>query len=218
MDITNYFSSPIDWCEINNENSGIIVEFWNSLSSLFICCLGVVGIYYYPNTAILYHTLIPIGITSFYFHATLSLLGQMLDELFIAYSIVISMHYINNYIYTICNPYYLILINGAQLIVLVINPNLNRIILFMYATYCYKIINHIKNNTCNDVSFKYITMSQNVFIIAVCCWLIDYICFIPINLHAMWHILIGISASYIFNALRIVSSYELPISKITNTK
>lgn len=206
MEITNYFSSTVDWCEINNEQSIIIVEFLNSISSLCISFLGVVGIYYYPDTLILYHTLIPIGITSFYFHATLSLLGQMLDEFFIAYSIVISLHYINNYVHKICNPYYLILINGTQIIILFINPNLNRIILFMYAGYCYKIIHHIKNTTATDLSLKYITNAQNVFIMAVCCWVIDYLCFIPINLHAMWHILIGISASYIFNALRIVSN------------
>jgi len=211
MQITTYFSSTIDWCEPNSEYSIIIIEFWNSISSLIISVLGLVGIYYYPDTAILYHTLIPIGITSFYFHATLSVLGQLLDELFIAYSIVISLHYVNNYIYKICNPYFLILLNGTQIIVLFINPNINRFILFMYAGYCYKIINHIKNTTSTNLSFKYITMSQYIFIIALTCWVIDYVCFISINLHAIWHILIGISTSYIFNALRIVKNNNLPI-------
>jgi hypothetical protein len=213
MEIANYFSSTIDWCEINNENSVIIVEFWNSISSLFISVLGVVGVYNYPNTAILYHTLIPIGITSFYFHATLSLLGQMLDEFFIAYSIVISLHYINYYVSRICNPYYLILINGAQIIILFVNPTLNRFILFAYAGYCYKIINHIKNSECTDLSLKYINIAQKVFIMSACCWVIDYLCVIPINLHALWHVLIGVSATFIFHALRVISSNNLSIIK-----
>jgi hypothetical protein len=213
MEIANYFSSTIDWCEINNENSVIIVEFWNSISSLFISFLGAVGIYYYPNTIILYHTLIPIGITSFYFHATLSLLGQMLDEFFIAYSIVVSLHYINYNVYRICNPYYLILINGAQIIILFVNPTLNRFILFMYAGYCYKIINNIKNTECTDLSLKYINIAQKVFITSACCWVIDYLCVIPINLHALWHVLIGVSATFIFHALRVISSNNLSIIK-----
>lgn len=213
MDITNYFSSTIDWCEINNEKSVMIVEFWNSISSLFISVLGVVGVYYYPNATILYHTLIPIGITSFYFHATLSLLGQMLDEFFIAYSIVVSLHYINYYVCRICNPYYLIVINGAQIIILFVNPSLNRFILFMYAGYCYKIINHIKNTECTDLSLKHINIAQKVFIMAVCCWLIDYLCVLPINLHALWHVLIGVSATFIFHGLRVISSNSLPTIK-----
>ena len=213
MEIANYFSSTIDWCEINNENSVIIVEFWNSISSLFISFLGAVGIYYYPNTIILYHTLIPIGITSFYFHATLSLLGQMLDEFFIAYSIVVSLHYINYNVYRICNPYYLILINGAQIIILFVKPTLNRFILFMYAGYCYKIINNIKNTECTDLSLKYINIAQKVFIMSACCWVIDYLCVIPINLHALWHVLIGVSATFIFHALRVISSNNLSIIK-----
>lgn len=204
MEITNYFSSTIDWCEKNNETFVIIVEFWNSISSLFISLLGIIGIYYCPNMAILYHTLIPIGISSFYFHATLSLLGQMLDELFIGYSIVLSLHYVNNCVYKFCNPYYLIFINGTQIILLFINPNLNRLILFMYAGYCYKIINHVKNTTNIDLSVKYITISQYVFLVAIFCWVIDYLCFIQLNLHAVWHVLIGITAIYIFNALQIL--------------
>ena len=214
MEITDYFSSTIDWCEINNENSVLIVEFWNSISSLFISVLGVIGVYYYyPNAAILYHTLIPIGLTSFYFHATLSLFGQILDEFFIAYSIVISLHYINYYVCRICNPYYLILINGTQIIILFVNPTLNRFILFAYAGYCYKIINHIKNNECADLPLKYITIAQKIFMMAVCCWLIDYLCVLPINLHALWHVLIGVSATFIFHALRVISNHDLSIIK-----
>lgn len=212
MEATKYFSSTIDWCENNNEHSSVIVEFWNSVSSLFISFLGMVGIYYYPNMAILYHVLIPIGVASFYFHATLSLLGQMLDELFIAYGIVISLHYINKWVHKFCNPYCLILLNGAQILVLFINPNLNRIILFMYAGYCYNIVNHIKMVAPTDLSFKYIITSQNIFIIAVCCWIIDYICFIPINLHSFWHIFIGISVSCLFKTIQIINISKLPIS------
>ena len=211
MEMTDYFSSTVDWCEINNEQSVIIVEYWNSISSLFISFLGVISVYYYPKSAILYHTLIPIGISSFYFHATLSLFGQMLDEFFIAYSIVIALHYINKYVYKFCNPYYLILINGTQIIILFIEPNLNRLILFMYAGYCYKIIDNIKNAECTDKTLRYITIAQKFFGMAVCCWLIDYLCFMQINLHAMWHILIGLSASFIFDALRIISKNDLPI-------
>jgi hypothetical protein len=209
METTKYFSSTIDFCEINNEKSSIIVEFWNSISSLFISFLGLVSIYYYPNRIILHHTLIIIGITSFYFHATLSTFAQILYELSIGYSIVVSLQYINCYIHKISNRYYLMVINIIQIIILFICPTFNRLILFMYVGYYYKIINKIKDTECTGKTIKYINVAQNIGLIAIGCMLIDYLCIVPINLHAISHILLGITTSLIFDTLCIIRTSVL---------
>jgi dihydroceramidase len=204
MNATNYLSSSIDWCEANFEHSTYIIEYWNSYTSLVISTCGVVGIYFHPEAYILYITLVPIGLTSFYFHATLSLIAQVLDELSIVMSLIISLHYINVNIYRFCNTYFLLLVNGAQIVLIVTFPDYNRLILFLYGFYIWNFLRHVKKMLDGKKLF-YVFVSEILFFLSVISWIIDYVfCIQAINFHALWHILIGCMGYYIFKALYIL--------------
>jgi alkaline ceramidase len=205
--IINYFSSTIDWCEFNFVHSNIIAEFWNSYTSLFISICGIVGSFYYPDIKLLYYSLIPIGITSFYFHATLSLLGQLLDEFSIIISIILSLHFINLHIYKFCNYYFLCFVNILQCVLMFTYPIYNRLIFFMYAFYFWKFLRQIKSKMCHHHKY-YIFVPELLFCISVFSWIIDYfICIKIINFHAIWHILIGMTGYYLFRAFYILKKF-----------
>lgn len=82
-------SSPVDWCEGNYLISSNIAEFVNTISNFLFLLFPPVLIYLFkeygrfvtPGIHILWVLLIVVGLSSMYFHATLSLIGQLLDEL-----------------------------------------------------------------------------------------------------------------------------------------
>ena len=85
-----YESSPVDWCEENYAVVPWIAEFWNAVSSFAIGIPAVVGWTIYskttfenhePNMYILWLSNSIVSIGSIYFHGTLSIAGQVLDEL-----------------------------------------------------------------------------------------------------------------------------------------
>eukprot|EP00040_Diaphanoeca_grandis_P015272 m.77737 g.77737 ORF g.77737 m.77737 type:complete len:372 (+) comp25043_c0_seq1:424-1539(+) len=82
-------SSPIDWCEGNYEVNQNVAEFWNTLSSLpaLIAAAKVWQVMVYgrfdqirPSAHLIWISFFLIAIGSAYFHARLSLLGQITDE------------------------------------------------------------------------------------------------------------------------------------------
>jgi len=82
-------TSPIDWCEPNFSHHPKIAEFYNTLSNalfllmppLLIHLFKPYGKYVHQGIHIVWLMLIVVGISSAYFHATLSLVGQLLDEI-----------------------------------------------------------------------------------------------------------------------------------------
>ena len=79
-----YLSSPMRWCESKFVYSIYIAEFWNSITSLVFCLMGIYGYYSHKELGVNnapWILLIMIGLTSFLFHFTLSFIGQFLDEL-----------------------------------------------------------------------------------------------------------------------------------------
>mmetsp|Transcript_59363 Transcript_59363/g.109782 ORF Transcript_59363/g.109782 Transcript_59363/m.109782 type:complete len:256 (-) Transcript_59363:99-866(-) len=80
-------SATIDWCESNYAVVSWIAEFWNTFSSLAILIPAVLGLRiakrrrYEAVVLLQFSLLIPVGIGTAWFHANLTYLGQMVDEL-----------------------------------------------------------------------------------------------------------------------------------------
>eukprot|EP01061_Rhynchopus_euleeides_P010627 TRINITY_DN20112_c0_g1_i1.p1 TRINITY_DN20112_c0_g1~~TRINITY_DN20112_c0_g1_i1.p1 ORF type:complete len:296 (+),score=102.19 TRINITY_DN20112_c0_g1_i1:56-943(+) len=93
-DSVRWHSSPIDWCEENYETHDLVAEFWNMLSGVIIFpCTGAAWFLHgsvrrlvEPRFAFCLITLTLVGVGSIYFHATLSTLGQVLDEITICWT------------------------------------------------------------------------------------------------------------------------------------
>ena len=96
-----WHSSPLDWCEQNYIYSPYIVEFWNSLSSMLLALGGLVGYLVYRNDAylnkfepqiyLIWAMMFVVGVGSVYFHGTLSIAGQISDEVPIVILVVLAL-------------------------------------------------------------------------------------------------------------------------------
>lgn len=92
----DYNSSNVDWCETNYVVLPYIAEFFNTVSNVPFILLPSIFLFRYRrfvksiNGGLIFLLLgmILIGLSSFYFHATLSFAGQILDELSIMYLVI----------------------------------------------------------------------------------------------------------------------------------
>jgi len=89
-----------DWCEPNYTHSIFIAEFYNTLSNFLFLVFPSICMWLFhssyvkplksPSCHIAFILFIVVGATSTYYHATLSLFGQILDEISILWVIVIT--------------------------------------------------------------------------------------------------------------------------------
>jgi len=74
--------STVNWCEEDYARSAYVAEWYNTLSSVAIISGGFLGLILYPPAdRSVFHALTVVGVGSVLFHATLTAWAQMLDEI-----------------------------------------------------------------------------------------------------------------------------------------
>ena len=225
--LLTYKSSHLDWCEDNFIFSKHIAEFYNTISNLPYIFLSILGILAFQqmnthNTdKIMYGSLCVIGITSFYFHMTLSLLGQLLDEFSIIFLLI------NGLILCIKDQFkkkLLISYLVTHSWIMLWYPCINIPILFFLGVVLWRVMRY-RFKKYKDNSFKmYWRRAQLFFGGSIICWVGDrFFCELtsPYYLHAWWHvfsaftgyyaILVGVFLEYNNEDHYITQNHILPI-------
>jgi alkaline ceramidase len=182
---------PIDWCEPNYIHSKYIAEFWNTLSNVMFLILGYYGIKYCKQNRlvktfyVLFIVYILVGIFSAYFHASLTLFGQLLDEIGIYLVIIVGLcSYMNiNILFTL--PLFPLLF---------IYPSFNPYILFALGfSIMYKVCKSYSEMS--SVQKNCALTVVIMFMISLCFWIFDKMCYYEgtIHTHFIFHITIAIT-------------------------
>jgi alkaline ceramidase len=211
-------SSPVDWCESNYIITPQIAEFYNTFSNILFLVGPPVLIYLFKEYGKLVHPfihvvwtlLIVVGLSSAYFHATLSLAGQLLDELtilwvfFSTFAVFVPKRYLPK-IFKNRRRFYVFMFffTLASTFMSFYRPAANAFAM-MFLTIptvyllCHELI-QIKEQEKKVYNLGFRTVA--VLVIAVICWISDRM-FCPFYssikfpyLHGFWHILIFL-ASY----------------------
>lgn len=209
-------SSPVDWCEGNYLISPVIAEFVNTLSNIIFFLLPPLLIHLFkeygrfvnPGIHIIWTLMIVVGLSSAYFHATLSLIGQLLDELAIlwVFMAAFAMFYPRRHfpyvfqndrkLFSIATFIFSIVGTGFA----IMHPAVNAFALMTLGIpACYLLVDGLKRCRCGRV-YRLGVRSASMWFVAVFCWLNDRLfcdAWSAINfpyLHALWHIFIFIAA------------------------
>uniref|UniRef100_A0A2P2I5H5 Alkaline ceramidase n=1 Tax=Hirondellea gigas TaxID=1518452 RepID=A0A2P2I5H5_9CRUS len=209
-------SSPVDWCEENYQVSGSIAEFTNTLSNIMFFliptfCLGT-GVwksyarYVSVGAYIQLIFFMIVGISSAYFHATLSLFGQMLDEVAILWLLCVSYSFLtpNKYrpkqLEGVWAHVLALVVASCLTIAWFVAPQLNAYALFVVAIPI--ILMKVNEITVykNPATLRMAKVALSLTLIGIAAWIADkFMCGfwkslrIP-GLHNIWHILIAISS------------------------
>jgi alkaline ceramidase len=216
MAITNYESSPISWCEENYEMLLYICEFYNTLTGLAYVFSGIlfrmnlkkvfgnrITLENYKNLNInekyyisVYLIHILIGIFTMYFHGTLSLIGQLLDEFSIFVLILLFDIEHMKYFLTKLFICFIIFFFGKS--------DINRFLLFAYGFYRSRHLFCDYFNNQNDNLKKLFVRGTLSLFFGIFCWITDLLfCdHLYFHLHWAWHIFSGY-------ALYLLSNYIL---------
>jgi len=210
-------SSPVDWCEGNYSISPSIAEFTNTFSNVVFLLLPPVlmhlfrdyGRFVNPGIHLIWFLLMVVGISSAYFHATLSLLGQLLDELAILWVLMVGFclffprRYFPNVFknnrkwFSLFTIFPTLIITGLA----VVHPAANAFALMSLGIPAFGFLFVELKRTRSPRVYRLGLRSTAVWLLAVTCWLNDrLLCDVWMNLnfpylHALFHLLIFI-ASY----------------------
>lgn len=209
-------TSPVDWCEDNYTISPHIAEFFNTLSNvLFIVVpVGASRLWhsYSRNVSRGVHAVwvlfVVVGLSSAYFHATLSLLGQLLDELSILWVLMLS--------YTLFTPLRyrprplrdrfrlypgcMALLAAVITASAFVKPAINAYALFLVgAPAVWMLVAEVRASKNSEVS-RLGVRTLAALAVAALAWVFDrFLCWVwralhvPI-LHGLWHLLIFVTA------------------------
>jgi len=213
-------SSPVDWCEDNYMFSPHIAEFVNTVSNIIFLVMPPLLMRLFqpysakcgPGIHLIWGLLIVVGASSAYFHATLSLVGQLLDELAILW--VIMAGFAMWYPQSALPPglknapdgrkkfsYLIIGFAFVSTFLGVLQPAVNAFCLMLLSipAFCLMVQQLKLEDDCRVVSLG--KRSIVIWIMAVTCWVNDRLfCDVWVSvgfpyLHGAWHILIFL-ASY----------------------
>lgn len=218
-----YQSSPLDWCEENYVYSPWIVEFWNTVSSLALCAVAVAGLAVYgrqehirdfePRFYFLWSLLFVVGAGSVWFHGTLSIAGQIMDEvpIVILASVSVMMarpNWTDSSRDLLLSGHNIIRASSMFLVFCLFFPVASHIFtLFCFPGCGYYFITDYVRSTSPNVKRLFWT-SFTTFSIAFGSWIIDRVACTQIQdigvmmfgnpgaiqLHAIWHVFIGLTA------------------------
>jgi len=187
--------ASFNFCEKDHLHHEFIVEYYNTISNIPIILLGAYGSYYHYKLHKKYNInfliLICIGFGSMFFHATMSRIGQLFDE--------IPMIWLNSFLLNEMFPFFIwfIMAFGISIFysifyqykIFLIYFSLTGLFVFFTPMILRK----------SDLAKKILRISMFLFIAGFCCWILDNtMCtmFHDYYLHAWWHILAGISIYY----------------------
>lgn len=188
-----YESSSVSWCESNYTINRFICEFNNTLSSFMYIFFGIYQLLYYSKYLnkknnklffkLLFITNIIIGIGSILFHSTLSIFGQLVDELSIIVFICLMNFVFNDDILLPC-----------VLILSLFFSYYSRFIMLSVGIYC--IVNLLKKiKTFDIILAEYLFKNLFIFFISLVFWFLDiFICErLFFATHFIWHIFSSIA-------------------------
>lgn len=181
------------WCEPDYIYHPYIAEYWNTLSNISLLCLSLYGIYWHFKLHCriqkYYIVCIFIALGSAWYHATISRIGQLADEI-----PMLILTYMLCYNYIRWNKlYYVTIIIILLYVILDIY-----ILFFLYFSTIIIIVLYYSNSIIkNRVQIKLHNKAIYSFCIGFLAWLIDtnfcnhYI--ENLHLHSLWHICSGFS-------------------------
>ena len=200
-----YLSSPMRWCEPKFIYSIYIAEFWNSITSLVFCLMGVYGYYRHRNLGVNntpWFLLVMIGFNSFLFHLTLSFIGQFLDE----FSIILLVTYCIKELYKLNDLSYYVCVFFLSLISWFF-PFASPFIFIVSGTVLtlstYKSIK-------DEESRELWNYCINTGLTSVSLWVFDFVCFF--NTHMLWHVVVSLT-SYLMIIYIIKHTNNFKVSK-----
>ncbi|XP_062250808.1 alkaline ceramidase 1 [Platichthys flesus] len=212
-----YESSDLDWCEDNYKHSEHVVEYFNTISNFSFFIISPVMLYLlHPyakerNLAIhlVWIMMIFVGLFSWYFHMTLSFVGQMLDELSIvwalaaAYSVWFPRKMFPSFIKERSTFSRLVLlVTVVTTVTSFVKPTVNAYALNSFGLHMVYTV-AVEMRCCTDQKvLRLAKFAVALWVLAISCWISDRFgcsfwqelnfCY----MHGFWHILIGMSVAY----------------------
>lgn len=215
-------SSDVDWCETNYAHSKYLAEYYNTISNAGFLVLPALAIYLFRSYSkhvtsgidVILILLIVVGLGSAYFHGTLSFVGQLIDELAIAWVLLAS--------FAIWTPKHMLpelfrrdrrkLVQAMVVVGLLttllafIKPIVNSFVLLSISIPI-AVILCIEMQRCRDRrAWRLLWTSLFLLVMALAAWLSDKFCCslwqslgFP-YLHSIWHLLI-LGCSYLASVL-----------------